>query len=111
MRPSVFPSSWYVSVDVERGAGGLDRFGNPLPVEQFTVSKCLLGPRSIDTDERLGQWTDTDAVLFHDSFVFQQNDILTISQDQRNAGRWEVVVPSSEWPSGTETRLRRVNQQ
>lgn len=106
----MFPRDWFVDVQVERGAGGLDRFGRPLPVDHFDVTGCLLGPLAIEDVERLGSWSENDARLFHPNFVFQQSDIVTISVDQRNAGRWEVQAPSSEWPYGTDTRVRRVNQ-
>lgn len=107
---SMYPRNWFVSATVERGGGGLDRWGNPLPGELFDVSDCLLSPTMPDDPERLGEWSDTEGRIYHESFVFQQSDIVVVSDDQRNAGRWEVLSPSAEWPHGTETRIRRVNQ-
>lgn len=107
---TLFPASWRITVAVERGGGGLDRWGNPLPSEQFEVSDCLLAPSVPNDPERLGSWTDTEGRIYHDSFVFQQNDIVTVPDGLMNAGRWEVISPSAEWPHGTDTRVRRVNQ-
>lgn len=106
-----FPDDWYQDVTVERGAGGLDRFGNPLPVTEFEVEGILLGPKSATDDDRLGGWSDTEAAVTHGSFVFDQNDIIVVAEGERNAGRWEVQAPSIETTFGNQATVRRVNQQ
>ena len=105
----MFPESWLVPVVVVRGGGGSDRWGDPLPVERITVARCLIGPRFAGQDEALGAWTDTDAALYHESFRFEQSDLVEVEAGT-NRGVWEVQAPSGGWPFGTETRLRRVNQ-
>ncbi|NIH72219.1 hypothetical protein [Auritidibacter ignavus] len=105
-----FPRSWFITVKVERGGGGLDRFGRPLPVEEFEVTNCLLGPKSMNNEDQYGAWSDSDAALYHETQMFQQNDLIIVGDGLMNAGRWEVQAPSNQWPFGTETILRRVNQ-
>lgn len=107
---STFPASWFVTVTVDRGAGGYDGWGDPLPSERFEVSECLLAPSSSLNDDEYGAVTDSDGRIYHASFVFEQSDLVTVPDGQLNAGVWEVQEPSAEWPGGTETRVRRVNQ-
>jgi hypothetical protein len=103
----MFPKSWLVDVIVLRG-GGRDAKGNPLPVVELPVTKCLIGPRATAEPVDRSEVTDGKAVLYRGpGFTFYSTDRIRIPAGALMAGDWSVEGRPAEWPYGSEVGLVR----
>jgi hypothetical protein len=101
------PSSWLTSVTVLRG-GGRDAKGNPLPTQEITVTRCLVGPRSTADPVDRSDVTDGKAILYRGpGFTFMSTDRIVVPDGARMAGVWSVDGRPAEWPYGSEVGLVR----
>lgn len=103
----MFPKSWLTDVTVLRG-GGRDAKGNPLPVVELAVTRCLVAPRATADPVDRSDVTDGKAVLYRGpGFTFLSTDRIRIADGDRMAGVWSVDGRPGEWPHGSEVGLVR----
>lgn len=104
----MFPGSWFVDVTVIRGGGRDPRTGDPLPAEEVTVDRCLIGSRASSEPADRSDLVDGTAVLYrmvHD-FEFLSTDRVRVDGPWM-PGSYVVDGAPSHWPAGWEVPLRR----
>lgn len=101
------PASWLTSATILRG-GGRDPKGNPLPVTEVALDRCLVAGRSTEDPVDRSEVTDGKAVMYTDpGVVVLHSDRVRIPEGARMAGVWAVDGRPSEWPFGVEVGLVR----
>jgi len=105
---SAFPSSWRVTVTVER-SGGTDPKGIPLPSTEHEVKDCLVSQQGSEEQVRNDD-PDTECWIYAPAAAdFQSTDRVKVPEGPLHpSGTFELTGKPSRFPLGVSVPLKEV---